>query len=111
MLSAIFRQLLFFVSFVSCTFKVVLSTCVSPEFSCRCLTDLIHISQIIEQSEKRFEDQLEGLVNLVAEVLPAALTQPKPEEQIEENEEMADGEKTEHEGQAVEAEQIHKDEN
>ncbi|GLT61554.1 hypothetical protein SLA2020_342520 [Shorea laevis] len=76
-------------------------------------SSLVEIDPIIEQSEKRFEEQLEELVNLVAEVLPAAQqTQPKPEEEIEEeNEEMADGEKTEHEGHAVEAEQIHNDEN
>ncbi|GKV19659.1 hypothetical protein SLEP1_g29888 [Rubroshorea leprosula] len=75
-------------------------------------SSLVEIDPIIEQSEKRFEEQLEGLVNLVAEVLPTGSTQPKPEEEIEEeNVEMADGEKTEHEGQAVEAEQIHNDEN
>ncbi|GKV19658.1 hypothetical protein SLEP1_g29887 [Rubroshorea leprosula] len=81
---------------------------------CFCLS-IVELIYIIEQSVKRFkehfkkcfEEQLKELLDLVAEVLPAAPTQQKPEEEIEEeNEEMADGEITENERQAAEAQQI-----
>lgn len=75
-------------------------------------SSLVEIDPMIEQSEKRFGEQLEEIVNVVAEVLPAAPSQLKPEEEInEEKEETADDEKNKDEDQAGdETKQIYMDE-
>ena len=68
-------------------------------------------SQIIEQSEKRFGEQLEELVNLVVEVLPEPTTQKNAEEgSNKDNEETTDGKNMdEYERETTNDEQIEED--
>ena len=68
-------------------------------------------SQIIEQSEKRFGEQLEELVNLVVEVLPEPTTQKNAEEgSNKDTEETTDGKNMdEYERETANDEQIEED--
>ncbi|XWS13708.1 hypothetical protein CRYUN_Cryun36dG0061200 [Craigia yunnanensis] len=72
---------------------------------------LVEIDPIIEQSEKRFGEQLEELVNLVVEVLPEPTTQKNAEEgSNKDNEETTDGKNMdEDERETANDEQIDKD--
>ncbi|KAK8571861.1 hypothetical protein V6N13_047493 [Hibiscus sabdariffa] len=57
-------------------------------------SQLVEIVPIIEESEKRFGEKLEELVNLVVEVLPEPPKKAVPEEEKEVEEDTADGKNT-----------------